>query len=190
MGITMVCLFTTICQKFSCAVLTVCTVQMSTRSLTPAGRKHNEKVIRWTNIVRNLASRNAGPMILMHLSMRAKDKEHELRAKDQADSLEIESILTCLEGQAWMNRVFKERLDKLEVKLFDMGVLRREETANEPAISTFVPPNLETRRGSIPEVPKVPQVLQGSSEPVQRTDVLDRLGEAPLRRTIHPLRRL
>ena len=67
------------------------------------------------------------------------------------------------------------------------GVLKNEETTNEPALSTFVPPNLETRLGSIPAVTQRPQ---SSSEPGQRTDVLDRLGEAPVGRTIHPRRRL
>ena len=42
-------------------------VQVSTRTLTSAGRRHNEEVIRWNNIVRNLASRNAGRMILMDI---------------------------------------------------------------------------------------------------------------------------
>ena len=42
----MVCLFTTLWQKFNCAVLTVCTVPMSTRTLTAAGRRHNQGVIR------------------------------------------------------------------------------------------------------------------------------------------------
>ena len=73
----MVCLFTTLWQKFSCAVLTVYTVPMDARSLTASGRRHNEGVIRWNNILRNLASRNAGRMILM-------DIEHALRAMDQA----------------------------------------------------------------------------------------------------------
>ena len=92
----MVCLFTTLWQKFNCAVLTVCTVPMNTRSLTAAGRRHNEGVVRWNNILRNLASRNAGRMILM-------DIEHELRAMDQArlttDGIHFDSI----EGQAWLN---------------------------------------------------------------------------------------
>ena len=73
----MVCFFTTLWQKFNCAVLTVCTVPMNTRSLTAAGRRHNEGVVRWNKILRNLASRNAGRMILM-------DIERELRAMDQA----------------------------------------------------------------------------------------------------------
>ena len=68
-----VCLFTTLWQKFKCAVLTVCTVPMSTKMLTSTGRRHIEGVIWWNNILRNLASRNAGRMILM-------DIEHELRA--------------------------------------------------------------------------------------------------------------
>ena len=49
----MVCLFTSLWQKFKCAVLTVCTVPMSTRTLTSAGRRHNEGAIRWNNILRN-----------------------------------------------------------------------------------------------------------------------------------------
>ena len=43
-----VCLFTTLWQKFKCAALTVCTVPMSTRTLTSIGRRHNEGVIRGT----------------------------------------------------------------------------------------------------------------------------------------------
>ena len=115
----MVCLFTALWQKFSCAVLTVCTVPMNARSLTAAGGRHNEGVVRWNNILRNLANRNAGRMILM-------DIEHELRPMDQArlttDGIHFDSI----EGQAWLNRVFQERLDELEVELFDTGVLREE----------------------------------------------------------------
>ena len=176
----MVCLFTTLWQKFKCAVLTVCTVPMSTKTLTSRGRRHNQGVIRWNNILRNLASRNARRMILM-------DIEHELKAMDQArlttDGIHFDSI----EGQAWMNRVFQERLDEMEVELFDTGVLKKEETTNEPAISTFVPPNIETRLGT---VPAVTYRQQSSSEPGQRTYVQDRLGEAPIRRTIHPRRRL
>ena len=141
----MVCLFTNLWQKFNCAVLTVCTAPMSTRMLTAAGRRHNEGVIRWNNILRNVASRNAGRMILM-------DIEHELRAMDQArmttDGIHFDSI----ERQAWLNRVFQERLDEMEVELFDTGVLKKEETPNKPAISTFVPPNLETRLEAVPAV--------------------------------------
>ena len=108
----MVCLFTTLWQKFNCAVLTVCTVPMNARSLTATGRRHNEGVVRWNNILRNLASRKAGRMILM-------DIEHELRAMDQArlttDGIHFDNI----DGQAWLNRVFQERLDELEKELFD-----------------------------------------------------------------------
>ena len=177
----MVCLLTTLWQKFNCAVLTVCTVPMNARSLTAAGRRHNEGVVKWNNILRNLASRNAGRMILM-------DIEHELRAMDQArlttDGIHFDSI----EGQAWLNRVFQEQLDELEVELFDTGVLREEGASSETVITIFVPPNLETRLGTIPAVTNYRQ--QSSSEPGQRTDVQDRLGEAPVRRTIHPRRRL
>ena len=177
----MVGLFTTIWQRFNCAVLTVCTVPMSTMNLTATGRRHNEGVIRWINILRNLASRNAGRMILM-------DIEHELRAMDQArlttDGIQFDSI----KGQAWLNRVFRKRLDEMEVELFDTGVLKKEETTNKPATSIFVPPNLETRWGTVPAMRTYR--LQSSSEPGQRTDVQDRLGEAPTRKTINPRRRL
>ena len=133
----MVCLFTTLWQKFKCAVLTVCTVPMSTETLTWTGRRHNEDVIRWNNILRNLASRNVGRMILI-------DIEHELRAIEQArlttDGIHFDSI----EGQAWLNQVFQERLDEIKVALFDTGVLKKEETTNEPAISALAPLDLET----------------------------------------------
>ena len=80
------------------------------------------------------------------------DIEHELRAMDQArmttDGIHFDSI----EGQAWLNRVFQERLDEMEVELFDTGVLKKEKTPNKPAISTFVPPNRETRLGAVPAV--------------------------------------
>ena len=172
----MVCLFTTLWQKFNCALLTVCTVPMSTMSLTAAGRRHNEGVVRRNNILRNLASRNAGRMILM-------DIEHELRAMDQA-RLTTDGI----EGQAWLNRVFQERLDELEAELFDTGVLKEEGTASDAVITTFVPPSLETRLGTVPAVTNYRQ--QSFSEPGQRTEVQDRLREAPVMRTIHPRRRL
>ena len=88
-----------------------------------SGRRHNEGVIRWNNIPRNLASQNAGGMILM-------DIEHELRAMDQArltsDGIHFDSI----EGQAWLNKFFQERLDELEVELFDTGLLKEEEADN------------------------------------------------------------
>ena len=167
-------------QKFNCAVLTVCTVPMNARTLTATGRRHNEGVVRWNNILRNFASRNAGRMILM-------DIEHELRAMDQArlttDGIHFDNI----EGQDSLNRVFQERLDELEVELFDTGVLKEEGALNEPVITTFVPSSLETRLGTVPVVTNYRQ--QSSSEPGQRTDVQDRLGEVPMRRTINPRRR-
>ena len=116
------------------------------------------------------------------------DIEHELRAMDQArlttDGIHFDSI----EGQAWLNRVFQERLDELEAELFDTGVLKEEGTVSDAVITTFVPPSLETRLGTVPAVTNYRQ--QGSSEPGRRTDVQDRLGEAPMRRTIHPRRRI
>ena len=95
----MVCLFTTLWQKFNCAVLITSTISISTRSISLTGRRHNERVIGWNNIVRNLASRNAGLMILM-------DLEHELGAIDQARSTTDGIHFDSIEGQAWMNRVF------------------------------------------------------------------------------------
>ena len=67
-------------------------------------------------------------------------------------------------------------------------MLKEEGTANDAVISTFVPPSLETRLGTVPAVTNYRQ--QSSSELGQRTDVQDRLGEAPMRRTIHPRRRI
>ena len=61
-----------------------------------------------------------------------------------------------------MNRVFQERLDEMEVELFDTGLVKKEETTNEPAISFFVPPDLETRLGTVPAVTYRPK---SSSEP-------------------------
>ena len=67
------------------------------------------------------------------------DIGHELRAMERA-RLTIDVIhFDSIEGQAWLNRIFQERLDEMEVELFDTGVLKKEETSNEPAISTFVP---------------------------------------------------
>ena len=48
-----------------------------------------------------------------------------------------------------------------------------------------MPPNLETRLGTVPAVTYRPQ---NSSETGQSTYEQDRLGEAPIRRTIHPIR--
>ena len=89
----MLCLFTTLWQKFKCAV------PISTRTISLTGRRHNERVIGWNNIVRNLASRNAGLMILM-------DLEHELGAINQARSTTDGIHFDSIEGQSWMNRVF------------------------------------------------------------------------------------
>ena len=169
----MVCLFTTLGHNFKCALLTVCTVTMSTKTLTSTGRRHNEGVIKWNNILRNVTSRIARRMIFM-------DIKHELRAMDQARLTTNGIHFDSIKGQAGMKRVFQERLDEMEVELFDTGVLKKEETTNEPTISTFVPSNLETRLGTVPAVFYRPQ---SSSEPWQRTDVQDRLGEAPLRRS-------
>ena len=152
----MVCLFTTLWQKFNCAVLTVCTVPMNTRTLTAAERRRNKGVIKWNNILRNFASQSAGRMILM-------DIEHELRAMDQARLTTDGIHFDCIEGQAGLNRVFQKRLDELEVELFDTGVLKEEEASKEPTISTFVPLNLETRLGAVPAVTIYKP--QSSSEP-------------------------
>ena len=97
----LVCLFTAVWQKFQCAILTVCKTPMNSRTQSATAKRHNERVVRWNNIVRNLASRNAGRMILM-------DLEHEPKALDQArfstDRINFDSI----ERQGWMNRVFHE----------------------------------------------------------------------------------
>ena len=80
------------------------------------------------------------------------DIDHELRAMDQARMITDGIQFISIEGQAWLNRVFQEELGEMEVELFDAGVLKKEETSNEPAISTFVPPSLETRLGRVPAV--------------------------------------
>ena len=97
--------------------------------------------------------------------------EHELRAMDQAKQTTDGIHFDGIEGQAWLNRVFQKRLDEMEVELFDTGVLKKEETSNKPATSTFVPPNLETRLGTVPAVTTYRS--QSTSEPGQRTDVQD-----------------
>ena len=106
------------------------------------------------------------------------------QARLTTDGIHFDSI----EGQAWLNSVFQEQLDEMKIELFDTGVLKKEETSNKPAISTFLPPNLETRLGAVPAVTIYRP--QSSSEPGQRTDVQYRLREAPMRRTINPRRRL
>ena len=56
------------------------------------------------------------------------DIEHELRAMDHArlttDGIHFDSI----EGQAWLSRVFQERLDEIDFEISDTGVLKKEET--------------------------------------------------------------
>ena len=79
-------------------------------------------------------------------------------------------------------------MDELEAELFDTGVLKEEVTTNDAVITPFLPPSLETRLGTVPAVTNYRQ--QSSSEPGEKTDVQDRLGEAPMRRTIHPRRRI
>ena len=107
---------------------------------------------------------------------------------DQA-SLTTDGIhFDSIEGQAWLNRVFQERFDELEVELFDTGVLKEEGASNEPTITTFKPTDLETRLGAVPAVTIYKP--QSSSNPGHRTDVRDRLEEAPMRRTLNPRRRL
>ena len=70
-----------------------------------------------------------------------------------------------------MNRVFQERQDEMEAELFDKGVLTKEETTNEPALTLKLrAPNLETRLEAVPAVIYRPQ---SSSEPGQRREVLD-----------------
>ena len=54
------------------------------------------------------------------------------------DSPPTEFFFDSIEGQGWLNRVFQERLDGLEVELFDEGVLNKEETTNEQPLSNFV----------------------------------------------------
>ena len=50
--------------------------QMITRTQSATAKRHNERVLMWNNLVRNLAIHNAGRKILL-------DLEHELRALDQ-----------------------------------------------------------------------------------------------------------
>ena len=135
---------------------------MFTRTQSATARRHNERVVTRNNIVRNLTSRNIGRMISM-------DLEHELRALDQASFTTDGKHFDSIEGQAWTNRVFQERVDEFEFELFDTGGLRTEEATKVPAISTFVPASLETRLGLVPDVP---QVVESSNKQEQRSDVL------------------
>ena len=61
--------------------------------------------------MRNSASRKSGRMILINLEL-------ELRALAQArfttDGIQFDSI----EGEGWINCLFHERLDEIEVELF------------------------------------------------------------------------
>ena len=59
------------------------------------------------------------------------------QARLTSDGIHFDSI----EGQAWLNRVFQERLDELEADLFDTGVLKEEGTVSDAVITTFVPPS-------------------------------------------------
>ena len=58
------------------------------------------------------------------------DTEQELRAMDQVrlrtDVIHFDSI----EGRARLNRVFQERLNEMEVEIFDTEVLKKKETTN------------------------------------------------------------
>ena len=94
----LVCLFTKLWQKFQCAVLTICTITSITKTLSSTGSRYNEKVDRWNNIMRSLASRYAGRMILMHLEL-------ELRAMDQARFTADGKHFDSTEGKGCMNRV-------------------------------------------------------------------------------------
>ena len=49
-------LFTAVWQNFQCSVMTVCTIPMSTRTQSSLGRRHNERIMRWSNIVLNMGS--------------------------------------------------------------------------------------------------------------------------------------
>ena len=55
------------------------------------------------------------------------DLEQELRALNQARFTSDRIRFDIIEGQGSIKRVFKERLDELEVELFDTRVLRTEE---------------------------------------------------------------
>ena len=82
-----------------------------------------------------------------------------------------------------MSRLFQELLDELERELFDIGVLSVDTAADVRVISTFVPPSLETCLRSIPAVS---QTVRSSRKSKARSDVMERLGESPARRTKLP----
>ena len=170
----LVCFFTAVRQKFECALLTACTIPMNERNVLVTARVRNERFVRWNNIVRSLANRNDGQVILM-------DLEHNLRALDQTRIFIGGILLDNIKGRAWMNRFFQDRLNDLKFKLFDTRKLRTKEATNVTAMSTFVPLNLETHLGSVPAVPRT---VQSSIEQKIISDVLARLGEPLARRTI------
>ena len=176
----LVCLLTAIWQILQCTVLTICTIPMDTRLHLAATRRLNERTVNLNNIVRNLASCNAEILVLMVL-------EYELRALSQTRFTVNAVHFNTTEGQAWMTREFQERLDELEVELLDTGVLSADAAADVRAISTFIHPSLETRLRS---VPAVSQTVRSSRDPEARSDEIERLGESPARRTMHPRRRL
>ena len=89
----LVCLSTAVWQKFQCAVLAVCTISMISRTQSATARKNNERVVRWNNKVRNLASRSAGRITLM-------DLKHELRALYQARFITDGTHFDSIEGNA------------------------------------------------------------------------------------------
>ena len=114
--------------------------------------------------IRNLANRNAGSLVLIHL-------EYELRAVDQSrftvDGVHFDTI----EGEIWMNRAFQDRFDELKVDLFDTGVLSLDAAADVRAISSLVPPSLDFCLGS---VPVVSETARSSRDPEARSDVMER----------------
>ena len=79
----------------------ICTIPMGTRLHLAATRRQIERSVRWNNIVRNLASRIAGRLVLM-------DLEYEWRALNQSRFIVDGIHFDTVEGQAWMNRVFQE----------------------------------------------------------------------------------
>ena len=66
---------------------------MKTRTQQATERRQKERVMRWNNIVHNLASRNAGRFVLM-------DLEHNLRALDQSRFTTDVIHFDTIEGQA------------------------------------------------------------------------------------------
>ena len=66
-----------------------CTIPLDAKTQIDLTRRHNRRVIRWNNVVLNLASRNAGGPTLMNL-------ENELRPVDQSrfttDGIQFDTI--------------------------------------------------------------------------------------------------